>query len=78
MAMGLRGGMGMPRSERARGRRVDAATLPGENKKTPKKKLEAAAVWREARELIWARRGRISLGLALMLVNRISGLVLPE
>ena len=34
-------------------------------------------VWREARELIWAHRGRLSLGLALMLVNRLSGLVLP-
>src|SRR4029450_12618902 len=34
-------------------------------------------VWREARALIWARRGRIGLGLALMLVNRLAGLVLP-
>jgi ABC-type multidrug transport system fused ATPase/permease subunit len=33
--------------------------------------------WREARALIWARRGRIALGLALMLVSRIAGLVLP-
>ena len=34
-------------------------------------------MWREARELVWARRGRISLGLSLMLVNRLAGLVLP-
>ena len=27
--------------------------------------------------LVWARRGRLALGLALMLVNRLSGLVLP-
>ena len=70
----------MPKSERARGRRSDAAAaavgaLPGDDKK--KKKLDAAAVWREARELIWARRGRIGVGLSLMLVNRIVGLVLP-
>ena len=32
---------------------------------------------REARELVWARRGRIALGLSLMLVNRLAGLVLP-
>lgn len=33
--------------------------------------------WREAKALIWARRGRIGLGLALMLVSRVAGLVLP-
>ena len=27
--------------------------------------------------LVWARRGRLAFGLALMLVNRLSGLVLP-
>ena len=42
-----------------------------------KKRLEAGAVWREARELIWARRGRLAVGLALMLVSRLAGLVLP-
>ena len=47
---------------------------PDEKKK---KKLELDAVWREARELIWARRGRLSLGLLLMLVSRVAGLVLP-
>jgi subfamily B ATP-binding cassette protein MsbA len=36
-----------------------------------------SAAWQEAKVLIWARRGRLSLGLALMLVNRLSGLVLP-
>ncbi len=34
-------------------------------------------VWAEARELIWARRGRLSLGLCLMLISRLAGLVLP-
>ncbi|HEX6975162.1 MAG TPA: ABC transporter ATP-binding protein [Vicinamibacterales bacterium] len=44
---------------------------------TPKKKGLTSAAWQEAKALIWARRGRLSLGLALMLVNRLSGLVLP-
>ncbi|HSK08006.1 MAG TPA: ABC transporter ATP-binding protein [Vicinamibacterales bacterium] len=34
-------------------------------------------VWREARDLMWVHRARLGLGLALMLVNRLSGLVLP-
>ncbi len=42
----------------------------------PKKRLTSAA-WQEAKALILARRGRLALGLALMLVNRLSGLVLP-
>ena len=33
--------------------------------------------WREARQLVWQHRGRLSFGLALMLVNRVAGLVLP-
>jgi ABC-type multidrug transport system fused ATPase/permease subunit len=33
--------------------------------------------WSEAKELIWARRGRLTAGLGLMLVSRVSGLVLP-
>jgi subfamily B ATP-binding cassette protein MsbA len=44
---------------------------------TPKKPIQLSTVWRESRELIWARRRRLSLGMALMLVNRLSGLVLP-
>ena len=43
----------------------------------PKKKLKLDDVWREARDLVWARRARLSAGLALMLVSRLSGLVLP-
>ncbi|MBT8401595.1 MAG: ABC transporter ATP-binding protein/permease [Rhodothermia bacterium] len=34
-------------------------------------------VAREARELIWAQRWRLSFGLVLMIVNRVAGLVLP-
>jgi subfamily B ATP-binding cassette protein MsbA len=42
-----------------------------------KKKVSAAAAWREARELVWAHRRRLSLGLGLMLVSRLTGFVLP-
>jgi len=33
--------------------------------------------WREARALIWQHRGRLAVGLGLMLVSRLAGLVLP-
>src|SRR3954454_4748969 len=74
MGMGLR----LPKSEGTRGRgqgRPDlaAAAAPA----TAKKKTLTSAAWNEAKALIWARRGRLSLGLALMLVNRVAGLVLP-
>lgn len=34
-------------------------------------------MWREARDLIWAHRNRLALGLVLMLVSRVAGMVLP-
>ena len=43
----------------------------------PKKKPNYSNAWREARALIWRHRRRLSLGLALMMVNRLAGLVLP-
>ncbi|TAK16726.1 MAG: ABC transporter ATP-binding protein, partial [Acidobacteria bacterium] len=43
----------------------------------PKKKVRWSAAWAEARQLIWARRWRLALGLFLMLVNTLAGLVLP-
>ncbi len=42
-----------------------------------KKRPKLDDVWREARSLVWARRGRLGLGLLLMLVSRVCGLVLP-
>src|SRR5688572_23189611 len=42
-----------------------------------KNKVSASAAWREARQLVWAHRRRLALGLALMLVSRLSQLVLP-
>ncbi|MCB1033092.1 MAG: ABC transporter ATP-binding protein, partial [Acidobacteria bacterium] len=45
---------------------------------TPKKKGPGlSAVWRESKELIWTRRYRLLLGLALLLVGRLSGMVMP-
>ncbi len=43
----------------------------------PKKKPTFSVVWREARDLIWARRARLGIGMALMAVSRMAGLVLP-
>jgi subfamily B ATP-binding cassette protein MsbA len=42
-----------------------------------KKRVRWSSAWQEARALIWARRWRLSLGLGLMIVNRLAGLVLP-
>src|SRR6476659_1911102 len=69
-------GMRLPKSEGARGHRGGAAGAVAAADPKNKKKLTSAA-WKEAKALIWARRGRLALGLALMLVNRLSGLVLP-
>jgi subfamily B ATP-binding cassette protein MsbA len=44
---------------------------------TKKKKVSASEAWREARELLWTHRRRLTLGLVLMLVSRLAGLVLP-
>ena len=51
------------------------AEIPDPSKK--KKKVSLGIVWREARELIWRYRGRLAFGFAIMLVNRMAGLVLP-
>jgi ATP-binding cassette, subfamily B, putative efflux pump len=44
---------------------------------TTKKRITPAAAWRDARELIWAHRYRLALGMMLMIINRLVGLVLP-
>lgn len=43
----------------------------------PKKRLTPATAWRDARELVWAHRYRLTLGMFLMILNRLVGLVLP-
>ncbi|MEO5590763.1 MAG: ABC transporter ATP-binding protein [Gemmatimonadaceae bacterium] len=43
----------------------------------PKKKINYQRAWSEARELIWRHRRSLTIGLLVMLVNRLSGFVLP-
>ena len=42
-----------------------------------KKRVTAASAWRDARELLIAHRYRLSLGMLLMIINRLVGLILP-
>ncbi|HUR28500.1 MAG TPA: ABC transporter transmembrane domain-containing protein, partial [Planctomycetota bacterium] len=42
-----------------------------------KKRISARAAWAEARELVRASRGRLAIGLVLLLISRVCGLVLP-
>src|ERR671923_2341617 len=44
----------------------------------PTRKTITPGAWQEARGLIYAHRGRLALGLGLLLVNRLAGLVLPS
>ena len=40
-------------------------------------KYDKTRAWKEARELIREHRGSLTVGLVLMVINRLSGLVLP-
>ena len=52
--------------------------MPNENPAgQEKKKLRLSSVWRESRELVAAHRGPLAIGFVLMVVNRLTGLVLP-
>jgi len=66
--------MSSDRAERMGRARPLAPSSPADSKK---KKIRWSAAWQEARALIWARRGRLTLGLLLMLVSRAAGMVLP-
>jgi ABC-type multidrug transport system fused ATPase/permease subunit len=43
----------------------------------PKKSINYQRAWAEARELVWRHRRSLAIGLGLMLINRLSGLVMP-
>ncbi|MFS8084387.1 MAG: ABC transporter ATP-binding protein [Acidobacteriota bacterium] len=43
-----------------------------------KKRPSLSTVWLDAKELVWAHRYRLALGLVLMVVNRVAGFVLPS
>ncbi|HET6230474.1 MAG TPA: ABC transporter ATP-binding protein [Longimicrobiaceae bacterium] len=58
----------------ARTRTPPPASKAAEKKKT--KKMTDRA-WKEAKALMWHHRASLAIGMALMLVNRLSGLVLP-
>ena len=45
--------------------------------KSKKKKVNTARAWAETRALMWTHRRSLTIGFLLMLVNRLSGLVLP-
>jgi ABC-type multidrug transport system fused ATPase/permease subunit len=68
---GIGGGVSsrMPRAEGSKTRSGD--------KDSKKKPLPFKVVLRDAVDLVSARRGRLTLGLAVLLVNRLAGLVLP-
>ncbi|MGA2381799.1 MAG: ABC transporter ATP-binding protein [Gemmatimonadales bacterium] len=42
-----------------------------------KRRLNWSSAWREARQIVWRHRVYLGIGLAVMLVNRLAGLVLP-
>jgi ABC-type multidrug transport system fused ATPase/permease subunit len=56
--------------------RTPRSVRPAEADASTKKGIPPGA-WQEARELVWAHRKRLALGLVLMLINRLAGLVLP-
>ncbi|HEX8117481.1 MAG TPA: ABC transporter ATP-binding protein [Pyrinomonadaceae bacterium] len=51
--------------------------MTDEKNQKKKKKFSPSQAWRDARELVWAHRGRLALGMVLMIINRLVGLVLP-
>jgi subfamily B ATP-binding cassette protein MsbA len=48
-----------------------------DDKKPEKKKVNMSRAWAEARALMWRHRRSLTIGFALMLVSRLTGLVLP-
>jgi len=57
--------------------RTPRSAVAADASKTPKKRAFTAGSWEEARGLIWTHRKRLAMGLGLMLINRLSGFVLP-
>jgi ABC-type multidrug transport system fused ATPase/permease subunit len=58
-------------------RTTPAAAAAATDGKPPKRKTDYPAAWRETRKLMRQHRSALTVGLALMMVNRLSGLVLP-
>jgi ABC-type multidrug transport system fused ATPase/permease subunit len=54
-----------------------SSALPATASEEPKRRIDYSRAWAEARQLVWVHRRPLFLGLAIMLVNRLAGLVLP-
>src|SRR5437764_11441680 len=52
-------------------------TAPAAAVTPAKKKIDTARAWAETRELLREHRASLTIGLVLMVINRIAGLVLP-
>jgi subfamily B ATP-binding cassette protein MsbA len=68
---------GLGSAERSRGARPAPGSDGGAAAGAAAKKKISPGALEEARALVWQHRRRLSLGLALMVVNRLAGLVLP-
>src|SRR5262249_23109314 len=73
--MAMRGGISIRGGGREGAGRSPAAARADDPAK--KKKVDYGNAWEEARTLILARTGRLTLGLVLMLINRLAGRILP-
>ena len=58
----------------AAGQGSDGTDVPEKKKKNP---LTNASSWREAKTLMWSHRKKLAFGFILMVINRLSGFVLP-
>lgn len=67
---------GLGSAERSRGARPAPGSDGSPSSNTTTKKVTPGAI-DEAKSLIWLHRKRLSLGLGLMVINRMAGLVLP-
>src|SRR5512135_214499 len=73
--IGLMGG-GLS-SREARAQRIRGTAPKADESARKKKSLPLSVILRDAGELLRARRGRLTLGFALLAVSRVAGLVLP-
>jgi len=56
---------------------MPVAAVPADVQPRAAKRAVTPATWREARALVWRHRKSLAIGLAIMLVNRAAGFVLP-
>jgi ABC-type multidrug transport system fused ATPase/permease subunit len=73
----MRGMKGFTRPGGMRNPERSVRTGAGAPTATEKPKTNYKAAWAEARRLMWQHRRSLAVGLALMLVNRLAGFVLP-